>query len=85
MSTQDRRLDKIAEVFNPRPDPVSGDIFTLEDIARAIETLEADPNPAFILGIPNAQMAALVDSEIKRIEAQLKRPGPQSTSGTTKG
>lgn len=50
MSTQDRRLDKIAEVFNPRPDPVSGDIFTLEDIARAIETLEADPNPACILG-----------------------------------
>ncbi len=85
MTTLDRRLDKIEGVFNPRPDAITGDLFTREDIARAIETLEADPNPAFILGIPNAQMAALVDSEIKRIEAQLKRPGPQSTAGTNIG
>jgi len=72
MSTQDRRLDKIAEVFNPRPDPVSGNLFTVADIDRAIKILEADPNPAFILGIPNAQFAVLVASETKRIEAQLK-------------
>ena len=73
MSTQDRRLDKVAEVFNPRPNPATGDIFTVADIARAIATLEADPNPAFILGIPNAQFAVLVASETKRIEAQLKQ------------
>ena len=67
------RLDRVEEVFNPRPNPVSGDIFTVADIDRAIATLEADPNPAFILGIPNAQFAELVASETKRIEAQLKQ------------
>ena len=72
MSTQDRRLDKIAEVFNPRPDSTTGDIFTREDIARAIKTVEADPNAAFILGIPNAQFAALVALETERIDAQIK-------------
>ena len=72
MSTQDRRLNKIAEVLIRRPNPATGDIFTVADIDRPIATLEADPNPAFILGIPNAQFAVLVTSETKRIEAQLK-------------
>jgi len=72
MSIQDRRLDKIAGVFDTRPDPVSGNLFTVAEIERAIKTLDADPNPAFILGIPNAQFAVLVASENERIEAQLK-------------
>ena len=72
MSTQDRRLDKVAEAFNPRADPVSGNLFTVAEIDRAIATLDADPNPAFILRIPNAQLAVLVASENERIEAQLK-------------
>jgi len=76
MSTQDRRLDKIAEVFDRRPNSATGDIFTVAEIDRALKTLEADPNPAFILGIPNAQFAVLVASENERIEAQLKH-GPR--------
>ena len=80
MSTQDHRLDKIAEVFNPRPDPISGNLFTVEEIGRAIATLDADPNPACILGIPNAQFAVLVASETKRIDAQLNARETRETS-----
>jgi len=63
MTTQDRRLDKLAEAFKPA--------LTLEELAdRAISALEADPNVLEVDGVPIWQIQQWLTKEIARLRKE---------------
>ena len=63
MTTQDRRLDKLAEAFNSAP--------TSEELVdRAITALEADPTVHQIDGVPIWQIQQRLDKEIQRLRKE---------------
>jgi len=65
MSSQDRRLDKVAEHFNP--------VLNEELVNRAIAALEADLTVDQVDGVPIWEIHQWLDREIARLEKEEQR------------